>query len=70
VQDVADLLLAGSKVELRLEPDPELLRPVDTPVLVGSHTKLTAITGWQPEIALEDTLTDLLDDWRARLDAP
>jgi len=67
VQDIGEILLSQARVDLRFETDPDLLRPVDTPVLKGSHDKLTAATGWQPEIPLEQTLADLLDDWRHRL---
>lgn len=67
VQQVADALLGLARVDLRFETDPALLRPVEVPVLRGSHTKLTAVTGWEPEIAIEDTLAELLDDWRTRL---
>lgn len=67
VQDLADQLLAMARRPMRFEADPELLRPVDVPVLRGSHDRLTAATGWKPEIALEQTLRDLLDDWRARV---
>ena len=69
VQEIADALLAQATVSLHFETDPDLLRPVDTPVLRGSHAKLTAATGWTPEIPLERTLADLLDDWRRRLAA-
>jgi GDP-4-dehydro-6-deoxy-D-mannose reductase len=51
---------------MRLEVDPSLLRPVEVPVLRGDATKLRDITGWKPEIPIEQTLTDLLDDQRAR----
>lgn len=67
VQDLADQLLAMAKRPMRFEADPQLLRPVDVPVLRGSHDRLTAATGWAPEIPLADTLHDLLDDWRARV---
>lgn len=73
VQDLVDQLLDLSTADLRLETDDALLRPVDTPVLRGSHDKLTAATGWEPEISMATTLSDLLDDWRSRLaaeDAP
>lgn len=70
VQEVADLLLARATVALRFETDPDLLRPVDTPVLKGSHAKLTAAVGWEPEIPIETTLTDLLNDWRQRVTGP
>ncbi len=69
VQDLADQLLAQARVELRFETDPELLRPVEVPVLRGSHDRLTDATGWEPEIPIGQTLTDLLEDWRARVAA-
>jgi GDP-4-dehydro-6-deoxy-D-mannose reductase len=67
VQDLADQLVAQARVPLRLEVDPDLLRPVELPVLRGSHQRLTDATGWQPEIPISQTLTDLLEDWRTRL---
>ncbi len=67
VQDLADQLVAQARVPLRLEVDPGLLRPVELPVLRGSHDRLTAATGWEPEIPITQTLTDLLEDWRVRL---
>ena len=67
VQDLADQLVAQAKVPLRLEVDQALLRPVELPVLRGSHDRLSEATGWQPEIPIERTLTDLLEDWRTRL---
>lgn len=67
VQEIGDMLLARSTSRLRFETDPDLLRPVDQPVLRGSHDKLTRATGWQPEIPIDQTLGDLLDDWRERL---
>lgn len=67
VQDLVDQLLALSSADLTLEVDPDLFRPVDTPVLRGSHDKLSAATGWQPELPMSTTLADLLDHWRHRL---
>lgn len=67
VADLADQLVAQARVPLRLEVDPDLLRPVELPVLRGSHQRLTDATGWEPEIPISQTLTDLLEDWRARL---
>lgn len=69
VQDLADQLLAQARIELRFETDPALLRPVEVPVLRGSHQRLTDATGWQPEIPMSQTLTDLLEDWRTRIAA-
>lgn len=69
VQELADKLLALASRPMHFEPDPELLRPVDIPVLRGDHTRLTKATGWEPEIPIDQTLIDLLEDWRTRVRA-
>lgn len=69
VQDLADQLLAEATVSLRFETDPELLRPVEVPVVRGSHERLTAATGWEPEIPIRQTISDVLADWRQRVAA-
>lgn len=66
VQDLADHLVSLAAHPIRLEPDPSLLRPVDLPVLRGDAGKLRAATGWEPQISIETTLRDLLDDMRER----
>jgi GDP-4-dehydro-6-deoxy-D-mannose reductase len=69
VQDLADQMLAQARIPLRFETDPELLRPVEVPVLRGSYERLHDATGWEPEIPISQTLTDLLEDWRTRVAA-
>ena len=69
VQDVADRLVGLAARPIALVPDPELQRPVDLPVLRGDPSKLQAATGWEPTISLDQTLADLLDDLRARVQA-
>ena len=68
VQDLAEQLIAMAAIPMRLEPDPDLERPVDIPVLLGDNSRLRTDTGWEPRIALSTTLSDLLDDRRRRLD--
>jgi GDP-4-dehydro-6-deoxy-D-mannose reductase len=67
VQQIAQALLAMATRPMRLVSDPALQRPVDIPVLVGDNTALRAATGWEPTIPLDQTLSDVLADWRARL---
>ena len=69
VQELAEMLVAMADRPMRLEADPELQRPVDIPVLRGDNGRIEAATGWQPEIPLEQTLADLLDDCRRRVRA-
>ena len=65
-----DMLLSLSTVRVRIEVDPSRLRPSDNPVILGSHARLTADTGWTPRIPIEQTLADLLADWRVRVARP
>ncbi len=60
VADMADELLSHARRPLRLVQDPDLVRPVDIPRLVGDPTKIHATTGWQPEYTLAQTLGDVL----------
>lgn len=65
MSEVAAQLLQLARADLTLETDPELVRPVDVPVLRGDATKLHAATGWRPAIPLATTLADVLASWEA-----
>lgn len=65
IRELLDRLLALSHVEVRVEVDPERLRPSDVEILVGDASKFHADTGWEPRIPLDQTLRDILDYWRA-----
>jgi GDP-4-dehydro-6-deoxy-D-mannose reductase len=67
VGEIAKRLLDLADRPLRLLVDPDLVRSVDVPRLVGDASKLRAATGWRPEIDLEQTLRDVFDDARAAL---
>jgi GDP-4-dehydro-6-deoxy-D-mannose reductase len=66
ISELADRLVAMADRPMRLEGDPSLQRPVDVPVLRGDYTHLHKTTGWEPEISIEQTLADILADWRHR----
>lgn len=65
ISELAERLIAMADRPMRLELDAGLQRPVDVPVLRGDFTKLNKATGWQPELSLDDTLRDVLAEWRA-----
>lgn len=67
IQEVVDGLCARASVAVRIEVDPALYRPNDTPLVVGSHAALTADTGWEPAIPFDRMLDDLLAYWRTQV---
>jgi GDP-4-dehydro-6-deoxy-D-mannose reductase len=70
LSEIVERLVAGTRAEVTVERDPNLTRSVDPPVIVADVTRLHELTGWERHILLEQSITDVLADWRARLDAP
>jgi GDP-4-dehydro-6-deoxy-D-mannose reductase len=64
IRENVDLLLGLSRVKIRIEPDPTRLRPLDEPVHWADVTKVRAL-GWSPQYSYRQTMTDLLEHWRA-----
>ena len=69
IQEVLDAFLARSRVPIRIEPDPERMRPSDIPLVLCDYGKLHACTGWRPAISFAQSLADVLDYWRAEVQA-
>ena len=67
IEKIAAKLLALSTVPMELVVDPDLLRPIDLPDLLGNPEKITRDTGWKPELTLDQTLSDLIEYWRLQL---
>ena len=64
MQALLDGLCARSDVAVRVETDPALYRPNDTPLLVGSNARLRSDTGWAQEVSFDRMLDDLMAFWR------
>jgi len=67
IQELLDRLLALSTAQVRVEQDPERMRPSDVVRLIGDSSKFRQDTGWEPQVPFEKTLRDTLQYWRDRL---
>ncbi|CAO3424175.1 GDP-mannose 4,6-dehydratase (EC 4.2.1.47) [Azospirillum doebereinerae] len=68
VGDMLDNLIGLSTVSgIRVEVDPDRLRPIDADLQLPDTRKFTEHTGWSPTIPFERTMADLLDYWRGRI---
>lgn len=70
IRELLNRLLALSSAQVKIEVDPDRLRPSDVEILIGDSSKFRRDTGWEPRIPLEKTLSDTLDYWRERLSPP
>ena len=66
IEEIANRLLALAGASLELRPDPDLMRPVDVPVVQGDGTRLAGATGWGPIVGLDATLLDVIEEQRRR----
>jgi len=62
IAEALERLMAVSGVAARVEEDPERMRPVDLPLLVGDAGRLRAL-GWQPGRSVDDALAALWNEW-------
>ncbi len=69
IRTLLELLLAASTAQVEVRLNPELMRPIDVPLVVCNANRLRSCTGWEPRIPLEQTLADILDYWRERVAA-
>jgi GDP-4-dehydro-6-deoxy-D-mannose reductase len=67
LSEILTMLGKASKVDVVPKTDPQLVRPQDNRVIVGSNEKIFGEVGWRPEIELEQSLEDVVEDWRRRL---
>lgn len=69
IQEMLDHLLSlsplGKSIEVRT--DPERIRPIDADLQVPDTAKFRAKTGWEPRYTFADTMGDLLNYWRGRV---
>jgi len=68
VRDMLNTLISlSTRRDITVEIDLERLRPIDADLQVPNTEKFQKHTGWAPQIPFEQTMTDLLNYWRAQV---
>ncbi len=69
VGDILNTLLGMScKKGITHEIDPTRIRPIDADLQIPDISKFKSLTTWEPEISYENTMQDLLNYWRKRIE--
>ena len=66
---LSHLLSLSTYKHIRVEVDPARLRPIDADLQVADTSKFQRHTGWTPQIPFAQTMRDLLNYWRAKVQA-
>jgi GDP-4-dehydro-6-deoxy-D-mannose reductase len=64
---ILNMMLGISGSEIRVESKAGYVRSSGVQKSWGDASHLRTVTGWEPIIPLEQTVTDVLNDWRARV---
>ncbi len=67
IREIVDILLLHTDAPIVVQTDPARMRPVEIPIIVCNPAKVKAATGWEPVYSFEQTVVDVLDDWRRRV---
>ncbi len=57
-------ILRQSRIPVTVHREPSRCRAADEPWIVGDNRKLRALGGWAPQIPLDQTLQDIVEQWR------
>jgi len=64
-----DEMLSMSPRQFKVRVEAGRVQKNDVPIQVGNARKLNQITGWRPQISLTQSLSDLLEYWRQRVES-
>ncbi len=64
ILDLLNQLINMSGVKVSVQQDPTRVRPVEVPRIYGDASRAKAMLGWSPRHDFNETLCDLLTEWR------
>lgn len=67
IREIVDRLSGLTGIRVTVEQTPDLLRPIDNPILIGNYAKLKRDTGWQPMCPFNKSLEKLHTYWLNKL---
>jgi GDP-4-dehydro-6-deoxy-D-mannose reductase len=68
LKKIIDMIGMLLKIDIHIEVDANRIRPSDNKVIIGDNSKILTHVGWRPEIALLNSLQDLIMYWKEELD--
>ncbi|MCQ2416405.1 MAG: GDP-mannose 4,6-dehydratase [Oscillospiraceae bacterium] len=67
LEEIIGLIQHLCRVPFDTKVDAARFRPVDVPIVEADISKLSGAAGWHPEISLEQTIADILNEMRATI---
>lgn len=67
LQNIIEMMCEILDIEISLETDPNLLRPNDNRIIIGSNNKLKKTIDWDIKIPLMKSLEDVINYWQKKV---
>ena len=67
IRSLLDQMLELTTVRPTVVRDPSRMRPSEIPAMYADCSRIFARTGWKTEIPFEQSLSDVMEDWRQRV---
>ncbi len=67
LKDIISKMSGLLNIHIEVKADPSLMRPNENKKITGSYQKIKTALGWQPEISLEKSLTDIIEYWKEKM---
>ncbi len=64
LKDIIKIMSNLLNIEVETETNPSLARPNENKKIIGSYQKINTELGWQPEIEIEKSLSDIIGYWK------
>lgn len=64
MKELVEIYQKYAKIPFSIKQDPELLRINEPTRIIGDRNKITAYTGWNPQIPIQQTIKDTLEYYR------
>jgi len=65
MEEVLKKMVSYSKRKIVVKIDQDKMRPLDVPIFLGDNSKIRSL-GWMQQLGLDDSIKDILNDWRKR----
>jgi len=67
IKEIIDMLSSLLNIQLIIELDKEKVRLGDNKIIIGDNSKIIKLTGWKPQILINDSLNDIISYWKNEL---
>jgi GDP-4-dehydro-6-deoxy-D-mannose reductase len=65
LKEIIETMSKLLNIKIITQTNPALIRPNENRKIIGSYKKMKTDFGWTPQITLEQSLTDIINYWKA-----